>query len=118
VHPQTARFDIELVRRRFALNAIATPRACGATLQHPITAHNAGGLGRLLFEGFAALCFPMKSAALLLAAALLVACSGKSETPTTTTADGLTFHPSPGQTGDGIPVTAPAPAATVKSPTP
>jgi hypothetical protein len=48
----------------------------------------------------------MKSAALILAAALLVACSGKSETPTQTTADGLTYHPSPGQTGDGIPVPA------------
>ena len=46
----------------------------------------------------------MKSAALILAVTLLVACSGKSETPTQTTADGLTYHPSPGQTGDGIPV--------------
>ncbi len=48
----------------------------------------------------------MKIAALIVATALLVACSGKSETPTQKTADGLAYHPSPGQTGDGIAVPA------------
>jgi hypothetical protein len=53
----------------------------------------------------------MKFTALMFSFAVLVACSGRSETPTRKTADGLAYHPSPGQTGDGIPVPPTVPAA-------
>ena len=58
----------------------------------------------------------MKSAALIFAATVLAACSGKSETPVEKTADGLAYHPGPGHTGDGVP-TDPAGAPIAAAPT-
>ena len=46
----------------------------------------------------------MKPILLIVAATFLFACSGKSDIPTRKTGDGLAYHPSPGTTGDGIPI--------------